>query len=200
MGLILKGILEQLKGLLADAVIINTPSRGAGQKGAVAVRKRNTRKSRSNLVLDIRKLYLGGFSADLFKPIDQPGTSETEFEIHFCEDILRHHASHFEALVLLGDAYTRKGDFQKGLELDLQLSNIKPDNHLVRYNLACSYALTGQTEKALLCLDKAVELGYRDIEHLRQDHDLDVLKTDPRFQLLLKKLSTEQPEASSHQG
>jgi tetratricopeptide (TPR) repeat protein len=173
---------------------------GAGKKGVSAVRKRNGRKSRSNLVLDLRKLYLGGLWGDIFKPIDQPVANETEFDIQFCEDILREHKAHFEALVLLGDAYTRKGDYQKGLELDLRLSSIKPDNNLVRYNLACSYALTGQKEKALLCLNKAVELGYRDVEHLRQDHDLDAVKSDPRFQLLVKKLSAEQPEASSHQG
>ena len=161
------------------------------------MRKRNGRKSRSNLVLDLRKLYLGGLCPDIFRPIDQPVTNDTEFDIHFCEDILRQHGTHFEALVLLGDAYTRKGDFQKGLELDLRLSTIKPDNNLVRYNLACSYALTGQKEKALLCLNKAIELGYRDLEHLRQDHDLDTVKSDPRFQLLVKKLSTAQPEASS---
>ena len=159
-----------------------------------AVRKRNGRKSRSNLVLDLRKLYLGGMSPDIFKPIDTPVPSETEFEIGLCEDILNTNPNHFEALVLLGDSYTRRGDFARGLELDLRLSKIKPDNKLIRYNLACSYALTGEKEKALMCLNKAVELGYRDIEHLRQDHDLDGIKTDPRFQNIVKKLASEQPQ------
>jgi len=155
------------------------------------VRKRNGRKSRSTMVLDLRKLYVGGFSPDLFKPMELPLDSDKDFEIQFCEDILKTQANHFEALVLLGDAYTRKGEFQKGLELDLRLSRIKPENKLIRYNLACSYALTGQKEKAFNSLTKAVELGYRDIEHLRQDHDLDALKGDPRFQNIIKKLSTE---------
>jgi tetratricopeptide (TPR) repeat protein len=164
------------------------------------VRKRSGRKSRSNMLLDLRKLYVAGVTTDLFKAIDTPTPTEADFEIAFCEDILKTDPAHFEAMSLLGDAYTRKGEFQKGLELDLRLSRLCPDNKLVRYNLACSYALTGQKDKAMTCLNKAVELGYRDVEHLRQDHDLDALKTDPRFQTLIKKLSAEQHEPTSQQG
>ena len=142
--------------------------------------------------LDIRKLYGGGFSTDLFRPIDLPLPDEAEFEIEFCEEILRTDANHFAAMVLLGDAYTRKGDYKKGLELDLRLSCIQPENKLIRYNLACSYALTGEKDKAINCLSKAVELGYRDIEHLRQDHDLDAIKSDPRFQNIMNKITTEE--------
>jgi len=156
------------------------------------VRKRSARKSRSNMVLDLRKLYVTGLSPDLFKAIETPMPADVDIEIGMCEQILNINPNHFEALVLLGDAYTRKGEYQKGLELDIRLSTIKPENKLIRYNLACSYALTGQKEKALNCLDKAVELGYSDIEHLRQDHDLDPIKTDPRFQSLIKKMSAEQ--------
>jgi len=153
------------------------------------------------MLLDIRKLYKSGVTSDLFRPIDVPVPAEADFEIAFCEDILKSnpHPSHFEAMVLLGDAYTRKGDFAKGLEMDLQLSRIQPENNLVRYNLACSFALTGQGEKALSTLNKAVELGYRDVEHLRNDHDLDTIKTDPRFLTLLNKLSNVSEETSSPQ-
>lgn len=156
------------------------------------MRKRKVVKSRSIMQLDIRKLYGGGFSTDLFRPIDLPLPDEAEFEIEFCEEILRTDANHFAAMVLLGDAYTRKGDYKKGLELDLRLSCIQPENKLIRYNLACSYALTGEKDKAINCLSKAVELGYRDIEHLRQDHDLDAIKSDPRFQNIMNKITTEE--------
>lgn len=154
------------------------------------MRKRSARKTRSNMVLDLRKLYLTGLSSDVFKAIETPVPADVEIEL--CEHILSTNVNHFEALVLLGDAYTRRGEFAKGLELDLRLSRIKPENKLIRYNLACSYALTGQKDQALTSLDKAVELGYRDIEHLRQDHDLDPIKSDPRFQTIIKRLSSEE--------
>ena len=168
------------------------------------MRKRNGRKSRSIMQLDLRKLYAAGVTTDLFRPMEAPALIEADFEVEFCEGILKTDPAHlhFEAMVLLGDAYTRKGDFEKGLQTDLHLSKIQPDNKLVRYNLACSYALTGQKDKAISSLNKAIDLGYRDLEHLRSDHDLDALKTDPRFQSILARLSSiaEEHEASSPQG
>ena len=162
------------------------------------MRKRHVVKSRSMMTLDIRKLYSGGMSPDIFTHIDTPFPEEADFEIQFCEEILRADCTHFEAMVLLGDAYTRKGDYKKGLELDLRLSRIEPDNKLIRYNLACSYALTGEKDKAINCLSKAVELGYRDVEHLRQDHDLDAIKSDPRYQNLVKQLTNDEPKSKHH--
>ncbi len=156
------------------------------------MRKRNKRKSRSCMALDLKKLYVGGLSCDLFRSIEVPTPTEIDFEIQLCEEVLRTNPNHFEALVVLGDSYTRKGLYAKGLELDLRLSRIKPENKLIRYNLACSYALIGEKDNALLCLNKAVELGYSDIDHLRQDRDLDGIKADPRFLDIVKKLSTSQ--------
>ena len=157
-------------------------------KGASGVRQRKKRKSRSNMVLDIRKLYVGGLTVDLDRPIDVGTPTEIELEIGLCQRILDSNPLHYDALVLLGDAYTRNGDYQKGLELDIRLAQLKPENETIRYNLACSYALIGQTDNALKNLSKAVDLGYNDVDHLRNDHDLAALKTDPRFQTLVRKL------------
>jgi tetratricopeptide (TPR) repeat protein len=167
------------------------------------VRKRGSRKSASLTILDLRAVYFRGLTPDLFRTIETPAPKDADFEIAFCQEVLRGNPMHFEALVLLGDSYTRKGEYQKGLELDLWLSRLRPENKFVRYNLACSYALTGQKDKALSSLSQAVELGYRDAEHLRQDHDLNTLKTDPRFQELLERLSAleqEEHETSSQPG
>lgn len=35
-------------------------------------------------------------------------------------------------------------------------------------------------------LRRAVELGYRDFRYMREDHDLDLIKHDPRFRKLLQ--------------
>jgi lipopolysaccharide biosynthesis regulator YciM len=161
------------------------------------VRKRNSRKSRSTMLLDVRKLYTGGLSADIFRAIDTVLPDQTDLEIDLCQNVLREDPTHVEAMVLLGDAFTRKGEYQKGLEFDLRLSQLKPENKLIRYNLACSYALTGQKDKALTCLNKAIELGYADLDHLKKDTDLDTIKSDPRFQSIIKKMAALQPETSS---
>jgi len=41
----------------------------------------------------------------------------------------------------LGNAYTENGMYAKGLLVDLKLSRLKPNDPLVHYNLARSYAL-----------------------------------------------------------
>ena len=140
------------------------------------------------MVLDIRKLYLGGLTTDLDARIDIGMPDDLEFEIGFCQRVLESLPTHYDALVLLGGAYTRAGEFQKGLELDLKLAQLKPDNETIHYNLACSYALTGQTDNALCNLSKALDLGYNDVAHLCGDNDLAPLKSDPRFHKLVQKL------------
>ncbi|MFM7112108.1 MAG: tetratricopeptide repeat protein, partial [Planctomycetota bacterium] len=56
---------------------------------------------------------------------------------------------------------------------------------LSHYNLACSYALLDRCDQAIECLRKALEIGYRDFRYIREDHDLNNLRRDPRFETLL---------------
>ncbi|HLX62529.1 MAG TPA: hypothetical protein VKX17_14730 [Planctomycetota bacterium] len=134
------------------------------------------------------KLYVGGMTMDFDKSIDIGTPADNQFEIDFFQRILDANPLHYDALLILGEAYGRAGDYGKGLELDLRLAQLKPQNEKVHYNLARSYALNGQTDNALRNLSKAVDLGYKDVEHLCKDHDLAALKTDPRFQKLVQKL------------
>ncbi len=53
------------------------------------------------------------------------------------------------------------------------------------YNVACLYALEGQTEKALSCLEEAIGRGFGRKDWIEHDPDLDSLRGDPRFQALL---------------
>jgi ketosteroid isomerase-like protein len=56
------------------------------------------------------------------------------------------------------------------------------------YNLACAFALSGEKEKALDNLDKAVNAGFTDRQQYETDSDLDSLRETERFKELLKKL------------
>jgi len=56
------------------------------------------------------------------------------------------------------------------------------------YNLACAFALSGEKEKALDNLDKAVNAGFTDRQQYDTDSDLDSLRETERFKELLKKL------------
>ena len=113
---------------------------------------------------------------------------DADFEIIFYEEILKETPNFIEALTVLGDLYTKAGLWQKGLEVDLKLSRLRPENALVFYNLACSYALLKQTRAALGALTKAIDFGYDDFEHLKGDTDLDNLLKDEHFQQYIKQL------------
>lgn len=56
------------------------------------------------------------------------------------------------------------------------------------YNLACGYALSGQKDQAFDALEKAIENGFRGKGQYEGDTDLDSLKADARWKVLLEKL------------
>jgi acetyl esterase/lipase len=56
------------------------------------------------------------------------------------------------------------------------------------YNIACGYALTGNKDKALDWLGRAVDAGFQDRQLMTTDSDLESLRGDPRFDALVKRL------------
>ena len=105
-----------------------------------------------------------------------------EFEVKFFEGIARRDPDFVEALQILGDAYTRTGQWEKGLEIDRRLAKLCPDDALVFYNLACSYSLLKKIDEAFAALSEAVKCGYDDARWLTKDPDLDNLRHDHRFE------------------
>lgn len=112
---------------------------------------------------------------------------DLDFQIQFFEDLVREDERFVDALVPLADVYTRKGWFEKGLRLDKKLAGLRPDDPSVHYNLGCSYALLNQGDKALEALEKALDLGYRDLEWMENDPDLDGLRKADGYKTLLRR-------------
>ncbi len=111
----------------------------------------------------------------------KPDRAYTEFEIHFFEGVLKRDPTYVEALQILGDAYTKTGQWEKGLHVDQQLAKLCPSSPLVFYNLACSFSLLKRVDEAFAALSRAVKLGYDDARWLSRDPDLKNLRTDIRF-------------------
>jgi tetratricopeptide (TPR) repeat protein len=113
---------------------------------------------------------------------------DLDTKIQFIEGLVRRDPNYVDALQLLGDHYTQRGRFTEGLNVDERLAQLDPKNALVFYNLACSYSLTDQFERAILALDQAIELGYRDFKWLAKDPDLKKLRAQPVFQEISEKI------------
>ena len=113
---------------------------------------------------------------------------ELDTKIQFMEGLVRRDPDYVDALQLLGDHYTQRGRFTEGLHVDERLAHLEPGNPLVFYNLACSYSLTDEFDRALQALNQAIELGYRDFKWLAKDPDLKKLRAHPTFLELKEKI------------
>jgi tetratricopeptide (TPR) repeat protein len=78
-----------------------------------------------------------------------------DVQIQFMEGVVRRDPRYVEALQLLGDNYTKRGRYNEGLTVDERLAQLEPDNPLVFYNLACSYSLTDQCDRAADAIEGA---------------------------------------------
>ena len=107
------------------------------------------------------------------------------FEIAFYERLLQDKPNFIDALMALGEAYTRRGWHEKGLAVDQQLTQLKTHDPIVWYNVACSLSLLRRLDEALEALQRAMALGYDDFEFLAKDPDLAALRQSPQFRRFL---------------
>jgi tetratricopeptide (TPR) repeat protein len=123
------------------------------------------------------------------KKSPNPDPRELDTKIQFMEGLVRRDPAYVDALQLLGDHYTQRGRFTEGLHVDERLAQLEPENPTVFYNLACSYSLTGEFDRALAALDRALDLGYRDFNWLAKDADLKKLRAQPAFAAIREKIA-----------
>ena len=115
-------------------------------------------------------------------------TRALDLQIKFMEGVVRRDPEYVDALQLLGDHYTQRGKYAESLQVDERLSRLQPDDPLVYYNLACSYSLNRQFDLAVTALEKALQLGYRDLNWLAKDPDLRQLRKHSLFQRIADKI------------
>jgi tetratricopeptide (TPR) repeat protein len=122
------------------------------------------------------------------KRVSRATRRDLDTKIQFIEGIVRRDPNYVDALQLLGDHYTQRGRFDEGLKVDERLARLDPENALVFYNLACSYSLTEQFDRAALALEKALELGYRDFAWLARDPDMKKFRQQPAYAEIREKI------------
>ena len=113
---------------------------------------------------------------------------DLDIEIEFIEGVVKRDPSYVEALQILGDDYTRRGKFTKGLHVDKQLASLRPDDPETQFNLACSLSLTGNLDGAANALHRALDFGYDDLHWLSRDPDLAPLRKHPSYKELRKRI------------
>jgi adenylate cyclase len=94
------------------------------------------------------------------------------------------------AISLGADYLAADGQEDRALEWTSRALLIDPDDFLTQYNAACVYALLGDHERAMDLLEQALPVGHSEIRAwVQHDSDLDALRSHPRFEALVRKLS-----------
>lgn len=74
--------------------------------------------------------------------------------------------------------------YEKAYAIDSNISDLS-------YNAACAYALAGKIDLAFVWLDKSFVAGYLNLEHIKQDSDLDALHSDTRWNNYLARIQAQ---------
>ena len=81
----------------------------------------------------------------------------------------------------------RAEKYDQALTKCQEMAQAFPDVPDAHYNLACALARVKKLDEAFAALSKAVEKGFADPAHLREDLDLESLRVDKRFEELALK-------------
>jgi serine/threonine protein kinase/Flp pilus assembly protein TadD len=96
------------------------------------------------------------------------------------------HPDDARALYLGAGILCQLGERARGLEWAQRALATDPEETSIIYNVGCVYALSGEAEKAIECLERATARGDWYKGWAQKDSDLDSLRSHPRFQALLK--------------
>ncbi|MFB3921928.1 MAG: protein kinase [Terriglobia bacterium] len=100
------------------------------------------------------------------------------------------HPDDARALLFGATGYLQAGDPDKCREWTRRALVIGADDPVTYYNAACNYSLLGEIETAIDCLEKSITSGMAQRDWIEHDSDLDPLRAHPRFQDILRRIST----------
>lgn len=83
-------------------------------------------------------------------------------------------------------ALATDGDFEAALPLFEEMARRDPESFVPQYNVASALSRLGRAEEALDAIERALELGFDDLAHLRHDPDLEAIRQTERFQGILE--------------
>ena len=129
--------------------------------------------------------------------LKKPKLEDLEFQMVFYEGILRQRPDFIDVLIVLGEIYTKKRLYEKGLKVDKKLSKLRPQSPIIHYNLACSFSLVGDTLNSFKAIKRAILLGYDDFIFMDSDPDLSNLRRDDRFTTFVKKIRKGSPNTQN---
>ena len=100
----------------------------------------------------------------------------------------------YQALNARITALFQKRDFAEAEKTCLAAIELVPYDASAHYNLACSLVQQDKIDEGLKALDRAVELGFTNINHIVSDKDFEKLKGNEGFAKIIDKARTIKPD------
>ena len=91
-------------------------------------------------------------------------------------------------------AYVGLGNKEKAIEIVDSIIAAMPDDAGVYYDAACVYCRLGDANKGLQYLRTCLEKGYRKIQHIHQDDDMDLIRNNKQFKELIMEYTQKYEE------
>ena len=80
------------------------------------------------------------------------------------------------------------GDKERAVQFAKQAMQVDPDDPMLLYNVACTYAQLDMSDEALSALEHAVEKGWGDKNWIEHDSDLDSLRDTTRYKAIVQAM------------
>jgi len=119
---------------------------------------------------------------------EEEAASEAEDAVRVIERHLKWNPDDARALHLGAGSLIALGDVDRAKRWLQRALKMAPDDSVMLYNVACNFATLGQVDEALGYLEQAIGYGAVNPAWMRNDTDLEPLRSQPRFQVLLQRL------------
>ncbi len=106
--------------------------------------------------------------------------------------------SDFASLIQAGNSARRLNRGKEAETFLRKAARLRPDSWVPTYNLACLFAVRGQTAPALVELAKLANEGFHRSDLLANDPDLAAVRTDPGFSALRERVRVNATNAAKN--
>ena len=108
-----------------------------------------------------------------------------------CKKIVEANDKIGPAWFFLGYTLHMDGKLDEALKAHKKAAEFDQFAPVATYNVACVYSLQKKTDQAIKALEKAIKLGFNNVDQIEDDSDMDNIRKDKRFVKIMAKLSGE---------
>jgi adenylate cyclase len=137
---------------------------------------------------DYQSLLLAGQAYEALGDAEK-ATDYRERGVTIAEEHLFLNPNETRALYMGANGLVSIGRIEAGLEWARRARELEPTDPMMLYNVGCIYALVGEIDEALTCLEQAVTGGLRQRGWFDHDPNLDAVRDHPRFTAMTAKLA-----------